>query len=591
MMKLISALSMMVLIGVLTSTAQMSDESDLESLFTANVHIVDYRLSSKETEMYDNAARLLLISGHSYAYPEEIQSVYHVQPGANGDFLVEVLESLPDTAGATHFWVWSFAPQTGLFTHLTPLCGHPSRLTVADLDNPWVYVTDSATGGVYLCEAATGHLSQPLPSGQSWDVQPPFTTEALPVFTSTDGQWLLLFSQTDHDTRVFSYNTTTANLTEIGVLTCHFCVEWHSVRWFDTTAILWSVDESRHAIYSMDINQPGSLELVLTRPQYLLEFYDNPPRYDYMNFTTPENIWDTQCEHVIYDIQSHHKTVTDMGSLCRPEQGTLDGIGYYRDVTRGGEGIAALTRFDARTQESEVLYEGEIELIAWVSPDEHYAAVVLDSSGHIDTPPFQAPLFNWGVPEAPTLAYVDLVTDKIIFADWTGWNWCDLPLGGPDWNWNAGLSDTRLEHCSHIGPTGAILPRGDNTFLVIGNKEPQYAFFNADPTEFADLITVQGDNIDRVRIAEGELTPFNSEYVLSQTWDENQTPVSHRFSLISTDGSPAIPITNAIVTDTYHLSAWAIDPSANQIVFYVSPDPQLEKDWWNAFVTIQVDMP
>ncbi len=579
------------LIGIVKTSANYG-LSDLEAIFTENIQIVDYTIVPEVTgKSYDNERRILIIEDKTYPYPKQILAINYLQSDEQNMLNIEVSESLPDTANATHIrrsWIWHFHPQTEVFERFKPLCGNPRDVYIIELATRWVYITNSDTERVYLCETATGELSEPLLSDFSWDIQPPISTRSVPVFTSPDGQWLVLFGEEHNQIHVFSYNISSANLTELGSINCRFCIERNAVSWFDSLVTIWVWDGDDHIIYSTDITQSNSLVLAIRRHKYLPEFYEDPPRYDYVNFTNPENFWETQCERVIYNVLNSETQITPMGPLCRPEQGSLDGIGYYRDITNGKEGIAALTRFNSANGESEVLYEGEIESIEWVSLDERYAIVVLDANGHIDTIPFLDP-WAWGVPEAPRLAYVDLVRDTIVFESWTRWNICNESYGGPGWNWSFGLSDTSQHPCYNIGPAGKIFPRDDGTFLFVGIVESEnYLGIGSD--DFADLVTVDGEDVIRTRLAEGWLIPFNDEYVIQHDWDDKQR--TFNYSLIPVDGGPNIPITNKIPVDDYQsISLMDIYPSTNQMDFLLSLAPELERDWSWAEVTIEIQIP
>lgn len=542
---------------------------DVEALFTANVEIVESTDNHPQSNIRsDNDARILVIGDRDYSYPVEIKTIFRFQ-FRQDQVLLEVIEPLPDTDQArsrSRQWVWSFDLQTETFLRLLPSCNNPAQLSLRDVEARWIYVTGVSTDQTHLCETASGHKSDPLPV-KLWQVQPPFSTEPLPVFESPDNRWLLLFGEADNQTWVYSYDIQAQRLMDLGRIACNFCIERGSVEWFGTTVTIWSLnpEDDSIAIFSANVAEADSLNLAITRPHYSPAFYDDPPRYDYVNFTTPEDIWETQCQRVIYDILTGQKQVTEMGSLCRPEWGHLDGTGYYRDVRRGAEGIAALTSFNGDTLESAVLYEGEIEWIDWISPDGRYAVVVLDNSGFIDTPPFLDPLFSWGIPQSPTLAYVDLSTQQVMFEIATGWNGCDAPLGGPNFNWSAGLSATSLQPCISIGPTGAIFPRGDNHFLAIGDEEPtsNEAVFGFS-TQFADLISIDGGNISHTRLLEGELIPYTADYILSRNWDETNRTIS--LSLIPVDNSPPIQITHEIPLDNYRqLMVTDIYPARNEM--------------------------
>lgn len=590
------SVALILLLYMLSAAAQSPTDgaiADIDRLFTSNVEIVDYGVwPSADSVRYDTDARLLLVGDQRYPYPDVINLIYSAQYTAAEKLILNVRESAPETGvNGVGFreWVWYFDIQTETFTRFTNRCDDRTRLNSFDIESPWIYVRDDDTGQVHLCELASGKISKPLPAHLSWEVQSPISTPTVPVSASPDGQWFVLIGVNSDQIHVFSYNILSENLKELGLVACNFCVEGHAVSWYGSLVTIWIWNNNTHQIYSAEVDQADSLELAVTRPRYLPEFYENPPRYDYVNFTLPENIWDTQCERVIYDILSGATQIVEMGSACRPEQGSLDGIGYYRDVTRGADGIAALMRFDTETGESEILYEGEIELLEWISPDERFAVLVTGSNGRIDILPFLASDSAWRFPDSPKLTFVDLVTDTILFEDWTGWRWCDAPFGGPDWSWSGLVSENSVTSCGNIGPTGAIVPRADGTLLVIGALEPQESQGIASSTGFADIVRVKDGMIERTRIAEGWFLPFSPDHILSVKWEDTRRTLN--YILIPVDGGVPMEITNDIPVDDYQsLMLTHVDPSRNQLRFYLSPEPAAERDWYSAQVTVQVNM-
>jgi hypothetical protein len=583
------------LVSVIGTSAQ-DGLAELEVLFTSNVRITSYTIlpdsSSPSRIGFDNTERLVRIDAESYPYPAEVDQMLSHRLTDNA-ILFEGTEQMLNSTGSSEErrrWVWVFDRQNETFSRANRFCWDASDLTLLNIEAAWIYVADSDTGDTRLCETATGWTSEPLPAGFSWQVRPAYSTLSIPVVVSPDDEYLILFTQDDDRVRVYSYHIETQALLELGALYCSFCLEWDSVRWFGATITIWTTEghEPIIHVYTADLEAAGSLELAITRPYYFPELYGNPPRYDYINFTTPTRVWQTECERVIYYVLSAETETTAMGPLCRLEYGAREGIGYYRDVSRGDAGIAALTRYNAATGEREILYEGEIELIEWVSPDERYAVVVLGNNDIINVLPVSAP--PWTLWESPMLALVDLMNDTVILEHWTGWYWCQGPLGGPVFSWNGYISETSVEPCYAAGPTGAILLREDGSFLVIGSLEPQDSSFYADPTEFADLVTMQGDTIDRTRIAEGLLTPYSADQILSQNWDSTARTIS--FSLIPVDGQPPIALTNEIPVDEYQsIRLTNIYPSTRQIRFNFSRQPEFAEAWYSADVTVQIDSP
>lgn len=590
--------------STIESAAADGGVADIDQLFTTNVAIIDYGLSLPDSNIgYDNDARLLFVGDRRYPYPEVIVSVTSASQPVDERITLIVRERILETVSSTNDWqpsAWYFDTQTQSFARVINHCIGQGDWSDFRGEDAWIFVSEANSGLVRLCEPTTGTTSAPLPAEFTWEIPPPFSSRLLPVFSAPNGQWLLLFGEYNDQTYSFSCDTSSDTLLALGVIPCDYCLEPHGIRWFETIATIWSwsSDTNTHTIYTVDVTRANSLEQEITRIEYLPEYYADPPRYDYVNFTLAENIWDTQCERVIYDVLADETRVTEMGSVCRLEYGSQDGVGYYRDVTRGAEGIAALIRFDARTGDHANLYEGEIELIEWVSPDEHYAAVVLGSNGQINIVPFLPPQVAWGLPEPPKLAYLDLVNDIVVFEHWTGWRRCDAPFGGPDWSWSGHISDTSVDWCRNIGPTGSIMPRADGTLLVVGTLEAQhdypytdFGYVDSDPRAFADVVNVQAGQLERTRIAEGyNLIPFSADYLLQQEWDHVQRTL--QFILIPVAGGSPLEITTPIPIDDYqYISLTDIYPSTNQLRFTFLLAPGSGRNWSRADVTVQIVIP
>lgn len=568
----------------------------IERLFTSYVNITDFNITPKfDAISYDNSTRTLQFDGETFTYPAEILQISWGRSEEDKWFFT-ASEPLPDTATATHrrrSWLWFFELTSRTFTRFSNQCiddGDESSFTALDYEFTWTYVTDPATNLTRICEIATGERVD-LPSQDlDWAVPRTDNPNSLPVFNSPDGQWLILFGRDDAGTQVFSYNTTTSTFRILGSLECRECFDRHAVNWYGHIIIMinWSFGEDTHQLFSAIVNEVDSLSFWAERPRYRPNFLNNPPRYDFINFSTPENFWETQCERISYDIRSETLSTTDMGPLCRLEWGMLDGIGYYRDVTRGDEGIALLTAFDSNTGQSRVLFEGEVESIEWVSPDERHAILVIDSDGRIDTPPFRSPLFNWGQPIDPMLAYVDLTTDTILFQDRTGWHTCNEPLGGPDWNWNAGISETSVRDCATTGPTGKIFPREDGTLLVVGDLESETMFSFSD--QFADVITITDDGFTRERITQGSLTPFTQDHIVQSHWDSEQRTVT--YNIVSVQDGSTFPITQPIPVDEYQ-AMWLTDVyiKDNAMRFLFRPENPVDGKYFTARITVELLLP
>ena len=602
MKRSITLFTVLLALGVLYGASPGSateDTSEFERLFSTNVRIVDYTLSPDEARvrlLRDNRTRRLTVGDNEFPFPDLIHEIAQIRENIAGVLRLSVMETDPghSDSGSTRRWVWFFDPATQTFSRYEARCGESPHWRRWDQDRTWVYFADPTTGQTRLCERETGRLSAPLPSGISWDASPPISTGPLRPFTSDDGQWVLALGEDENITIAYSYNPATDTILELGAMPCTYCIELRAVRWFGSTVMIWSVQNietrSEHIIYSADMNRAHSLRAALSRTTYLPEFYDDPPRYDYVDYTIPDDwadVWATTCQHVIFDVNTQQRRVTDKGPLCHPEYGDLHGLGYYRDVSRGAEGIVGLTAFDARTQEREILYEGEIEWIEWVSDDERYAVVALDDNGRVDALPFLDPGY-WNVPDTPSIALIDLVTDQVVFENWTRWNICDEPFGGPYWVREARVSETSVDPCYSVGPRGAIFPRGENPFLVVGYNLPANAQGNVRIRSIAELISItEAGAVERDQIAEGGLLPYSEDFIISGDWDSDHR--TYAFSLIPVDGRLPIPITIPVAVDDYRFWLTDIIPDRNQLRFFIGREPQDEPAWVSARVTVEFE--
>ncbi|NUQ05932.1 MAG: hypothetical protein HUU31_18725 [Anaerolineae bacterium] len=593
-----SWLAMLVFVAafaLVTKASAQDSDAFVKSLFAPGVEIVDIEVyPSSHWLHFDDGARELIIEGNRYPYPEQIERVAFYRQDGNRLF-IQVSESRTSPSHVGRWWVWTFDLTNRQFSAVDAKCGQRTRLEDSDIRIGWVFVSE-ANGSTSLCAMDTGIHPVTLPSDLSWSVYA-FYDGYLPIFVSPDRNWLLLFGENADGTWAYSFHVADGSLNRLGLFPAGtFVFSWGG-RWLGDTVMIETMNRESVVVFRAQASNSDSLREVLSRYNYAPEFFSNPPRYEYINLKVPSYGLGGDCQRITYDVLNDVKQVTELGGLCRPEWGSLDGIAYYRDVVaNGAEGIAALTRFDAAAMETEVLYEGEIEWIDWVSEDERYASVVLDSSGRIDTPPYFNPLFSWGIPDVPRMALVDLQEDRILFEMPVGWKVCTDPLGGPDLSWYAGWSRTALGECSSIGPTGAIFVREGGAFLAVGNKSDPYgprplytdaplASYAAPGSEVAVLLELEADEIQTTTFAKGWLFAFSSDYLLELIKEDDGTHVSYR--ALPVDGSTPINITEHFDAEDFR-SFRLVDrfPAENAVRFRI--DTFFEGNVLAGYVTVKI---
>jgi hypothetical protein len=249
---------------------------------------------------------------------------------------------------------------------------------------------------------------------------------------SPDGAYLVFALRDPSEVRLsvarfYSYETATGHMMFLGEASLQYTASF--LAWaYDRIFVLYTSDMPEWSLrltYVADAAQPGSLKEATRSVRVLPEYYDDPPRLEVYN--SPLNHGDGNapytCEWIIYYLDTGETETIDYGTLC-PEYGPTRRAGYFRDVpfenVRDSSPTATLVYFDPLTGERRDLYTAEIEAIQWVTRDEHYAVLVLDSSGRVDSlPGFQQDLL--GDPQRPTTNLIDLTTGETLYEMPTTW--------------------------------------------------------------------------------------------------------------------------------------------------------------------------
>jgi len=429
------ALFMLVLVlGFMPVHAQETEPipwpPDPAQIFAPGVEIINvevitpepHRTASAPQYPWDNELRTITTSALPeaipYAYPDEVREISGgIDRVSLTQWLVNVLENVENSPDSFH-WVWMFNPITGEFVRYEALCGQEEIYSNNILEDRWLFYIDPDTERLHLCEIATGLLSDPLPEG----MYPINYLRNLEPILSPDSNWVVAIVGGEPglrgETYAFSYEVATEELRLLGDFYSYDTINFGE--WFDTQFTIHTSDMpeySTRTIYIADVSQSNSLDFAVSRFRYWPEYFDDPPRYEFISGIEGAGSLPINCSWIIYDISTRTYIRRPLGMLCQPDLGRLQGTAYYREVLDINSATATLVRYNALTREREDLKEGEIELIVDISTNIQLATLVLDDSGRIDNRPFE-PTYNWGAGTmSPTsLACVDLSTEEILFS-------------------------------------------------------------------------------------------------------------------------------------------------------------------------------
>lgn len=318
------------------------------------------------------------------------------------------------------YWLTDYA--TGETEPYEMKCGERSKYPGSD--QPWIYTfnPDTPPTDIALCELTTGRTLQleTLPSEYVPDM------EVKPVL-SANGQYLIFTAHSKElqyegygTVFVFTYDLRHDHLFETG----HFqpsLEQWiiGIQEWVTETTILISArggEWTYCSMYRAEVDTENSLEFVASNFRSCPYSIQDPLRVVGFN-----DISIYTCGMMTYDFATRKTTEVDQGTLCWSEYQSLtdSNIGYYRQVTADNR-QAAIVRRDNQSGETTLLAEAEIEALKWVSPDERYAVVILDSDGYISAAPGSDPEF-WKV-SSPMLTLLDLKIGEIVYSTPTEWS-------------------------------------------------------------------------------------------------------------------------------------------------------------------------
>ncbi|QPC84164.1 hypothetical protein G4Y79_07270 [Phototrophicus methaneseepsis] len=389
-----------------------------KQIFDANIPI-RYEATITGQEMWSNTLRIVSIDGQIYRYPQEIQEISEMA-------IIEGFTLLSDQSYA----LWLFDPNSQKLVPFEIKCSaefmNENIFLGGLIESTWSITQE---GGIaYLCNHMTGEKSIPLPEDYTWSISSYWVPRPI-VSMSPDRRYIAFMGGKDGEyvgeIEVFSYEIETQTILSLGIFIRESVLGFD--QWSDHQITLMTGEtpsSSTTTYYIADAKQEDSIQEAFT---YLNTgpwpyFYNDPPRYV---FGAANPYDETACGAEIYDIETRTMTKLKMGG-CRPDYGELDGISYYRNVPiqqhTGTDccfplqpqdtATVTVTRWDPEEEVSEDVYTGEVEDIKWVSKDEQYAILLIDTNGHIDNVPYSYDYPDYG---ASYLQLTDFQTGDALY--------------------------------------------------------------------------------------------------------------------------------------------------------------------------------
>lgn len=262
----------------------------------------------------------------------------------------------------------------------------------------WRFIND---GGEALCHVATGELV-PLPTenGVTFAAYTYLAAMRGNIFThSPDGRFLALVGvQYGSDGRpvfpdsdiLYVYDFGEEVFRRLGTLSSTETLL--PALWNGTELLLplrvGSNSFDRKSIFRADVMRADSLEMIFETYGWI-EFNDILKRYETIHDISGGAIL---CGKTIYDVSRQQLSVYGYGeSLCRPDYGSFDSVGYFREITyEDGDSLARVIRIGGMTGEQTRMWTGEIEQVLWVAEDASLGILLFDSDGKIDVLPTDA---------------------------------------------------------------------------------------------------------------------------------------------------------------------------------------------------------
>lgn len=544
-------LALVLCLFVIPAAAQ-TDPAPLtaEDIFAPNVEIRYVTPDEPQPDFAaDDELRVMSLGGRVIPYPEGFERVFRIEQIDSDTFFIDNLITASTDEYQHKYWLYNTNTDTLIET--TGECeGNPPYLYQSLAELPWTVFPEG--DGFTLCHYFTGERIL-LPTDRAiFDYFPweGYGDEGI-LEMSPDRQFLLISGRewfgsgggkpSSFDV-LYSYEFATKTFRELGMFSGY---SWPGIfvdRWLSPTEFTLSDNDSltdSEKIYTGDALQENSLT-EFASGSYLLSYADNPPRYIEEN---TDGLGDFMCGKAVFDLSTREVfRYPDLGwALCRPEYGTFEGVGYYREVPAGempqcctprSVEIAEVpvVRYDSQTGEYQELYRGEVEQIRWVSDDDRYAILLLDDNGVISDFPYLDPFYD-GEYGYAHWALVDLESDEILHT---------VPNNYLAFQNNYYSYDRSAEHLG-------IYPLADGSFVT----NTCHVAATLCDSELSEHVVITGNGIHRETLDYNPVVPLSGQNRVFI----NPDPANPRAGrdLYDVVTGEVIPFIKPLETDSYRL--------------------------------------
>lgn len=407
-----------------------------EQFFGPDVRVIGVRLSNSESISIEN--RLALTpDGRRYPFPPELNSGEDYQLDSVGIIGNRMyLEGIRLYGEDTTPYRWSLNTVTGEWTQLdqwpeqieTP-CGLQPWPQSGFHWLQWVQITGRNLQQ-HACNPTSGLITAPFPNGYSnWKLMP--TSDDFMDYLFISGK-----SLADQTLALFALEVATNRFIEVsaGWLT-RSIIQYNYVAHLGPPNLFQAGVELQERAAEDPLRQMAIFDLsgeLLALVPGDFRYRENPARLEYWRSSDNNGEPATDCIISWFDLTTKAWRSVHVNLSCHWDYAgdrlSLQGAPYFRVVDEAAT-RASLVVVDFDTMDIRSLYEGEIEAIVWLSEDLHYAALILDSSGHIDNPlsnvTDMSPLYS-----GAQFKLIDLVDDRVLYqtpaldCQWMYDEWC-----------------------------------------------------------------------------------------------------------------------------------------------------------------------
>ena len=360
-----------------------------------------------------------------HEYPtglNEIQDVSgHIRQQSDGTYLINTRgfygfsQQLADAA-------WIFDPKSEMVFRPEPVCNGWIR----SQDDEWIIIETAE--GYRLCNIFTDERSAVIPAKNEGYCPDHWRK---PLILSPSKTYILFFCG-GYEFELFSYNISQQTFLSLGESPNDLNENIEVIEWLSDIQIVIrgypSWNPPANVYYVADIDKPDGLEFVTYGLYESPRYFENPSRIEWFPCEYSGCSPDSNSVLHSYNFENRQLTVYQKMSDVKGMSLTIpDGSNdrLYRslvdmDLATMTAESANLLRFNYVTEQSEVIYSGEIEWIESISPNGEYAVLQMGSDEEIASSLVLAHNQVRYLPSGKSLIHViDLVTGKKLF-DATG---------------------------------------------------------------------------------------------------------------------------------------------------------------------------